>query len=40
MSDKCEYYKRVLEDENPMRVSPYARHRPYKEGKHGGITSK
>ena len=40
MSEKCRYYKKILEDENPMRLSPFDRHKPYKEGKRGGLTSK
>ena len=40
MSDKCRYYKKILEDENPMRLAPYDHYRPYREGKRGGISSK
>ena len=40
MHGKSNYYKRILEDENPMRLSPYNRSKPYKEGKRGGLTTK
>ena len=40
MSEKSKYYKKILQENNPMRLSPYDRHKPYKEGKRGSLTSK
>ena len=32
--------RKIFEENNPMRLSPYDRSRPYKEGKRGTLTSK
>lgn len=37
---RCRYYEKVFKEDNPMRLSPYERSRPYKEGKRGTLTNK